>query len=227
MKRLIFVIIALTAMAAADSARAILLTPPAKKGKFTFGAQEMWLHRDTEWTDGSGASEDQYNLGTFWAKYGFHERFTGYFEFVILNGDPHNEGTSYRHINLGVGATFKIVEFEDFYVSALANYFENFQHDNQESNCHSMTRHFAGLVQVGRTWELGTKHELTGWWGPAVFVDNQIYDGGACLGGTKESQNNLGMAAGTDFLFWSHLELFVHVLYANYLQPRIGVGYQF
>ena len=80
---------------------------------------------------------------------------------------------------------------------------------------------------MGWTWELGTKHELTGWWGPAVFVDNQIYDGGACLGGTKESQENLGMAAGTDFLFWSHLEVFVHVLYANYLQPRIGVGYQF
>ncbi len=227
MRRFVLVIIVLVAAFLAQNASAILLTPPAKKGKFTIGAQELWLHRDTQWTDGAGTTEDQYNLGTFWAKYGFHERITGFFEFAILNGDPHNEGTSYRHINLGVGVNVLILEFEDFYVSALANYFESFQHDNQESNCHTMTRHFAGLIQVGKTFELGPKHKLTGWWGPSYTRDDQVYDGGACLDGKKESLSNFGIAAGANFLFWSHLEVFTHVIYAGYLQPRLGVGYQF
>lgn len=224
-------LVALAAIAAlgvvADDSHAILLTPRTEPGKFTLGATELWYHRDTEWTDGYGESEDEFNLGAFWAKYGFHRRLTVFAEFVVLNGDPHREGLSYRYINLGVGANVLFLEFEDFYAGGLVNYFENFQHDNQSTACHSTTRHWAALLQIGRAIPLGARHELNAWWGPSYVRDEQIFDGGACPGGRKESLNDFGAAAGLDFLFWDHLECFTHVVFARYFQPRLGIGYRF
>lgn len=215
------------AVSMAPPARAILLSPRTEKGRFTLGAEEMWFHRDEEWTDGYGESEDQYNLGAFWAKYGFHERLTGFFEFAVLNGDPHNEGVSYRHFNLGIGANVLFVEFEKIYVSGLVNYFENFQHDNRETACHSTTRHWAAVLQIGAVFPLGSSHKLDAWWGPSYISDEQDFDGGLCAPGKKESLDNFGFAAGGDFLFWDHLEVFGHVVFAGYFQPRLGVGYRF
>ncbi len=214
-------------VATAGDARAVLLTPRSDPGRFTLGATELWFHRDTEWRDGSGESEDHYNLGAFWAKYGFHRRVTAFAEFVVLNGDPHNRGKSYRHINLGIGVNVLFIDFEEFYVGGLVNYFENFQHDNQATACHSTTRHTAVLLQIGKVFPLGSRHELNAWWGPSYIRDRQIIDGGACEGGRKESLNNLGAAGGVDFLFWDHVEFFTHVLFARYFQPRLGIGYRF
>ena len=220
-------LLAAVLLAGAVPAGAILLSPPTEAGKFSLGATELWFHRDTEWTDDSSPVEEKYNLGAFWAKYGFHEHLTMFAEFALLDGDPHNEGVSYRYINLGVGANVLLVEFQDFYVSALGNYFENFQHDNQESNRHATTRHWAVLLQVGRKFPLGSQHVLDAWWAPAYISDEQAFDGGAAPASTNESQENFGVAAGGDFLFWGHLEVFAHVVYANYFQPRLGMGYRF
>ena len=213
--------------ATAGDVRAVLLSPRTEPGRFTLGATELWFHRDTEWTDGNAVYEDDYNLGAFWAKYGFHRRLTAFAEFVVLNGDPHNQGVSYRHINMGVGANVLLFEFEDFYAGGLVNYFENFQHDNQATACHSTTRHWAVLLQVGRVFPMGSRHQLDVWWGPSYTQDDQLFDGGACESGRKESQNNFGAAGGVDFLFWDHVELFTHVVFARYFQPRLGVGYRF
>jgi len=221
------VLVFAAAVVPAFPARAILLTPRTEKGRFTLGAEEMWFHRDAEWSDGYGESEDSYNLGAFWAKYGFHERVTGFFEFAVLNGDPHNEGVSYRHFNLGVGANVLIYDFGAFYVSGIVNYFENFQHDNRETACHSTTRHWAVVLQIGRAMQLSPSCDLDAWWGPSYISDDQDFDGGMCSPGENESLNDFGFAAGGDFLFWDHLEVFVHVAFAGYFQPRLGVGYRF
>jgi hypothetical protein len=221
------VLVALMLVFAANTAYAILLSPPAKQGKFSLGATELWFHRDSEWDDRGGSVEDEFNLGAFYARYGAHRHLTVFVEFAILNGDPHNEGTSYRHINLGVGVNALLVDYEDFFVCALVNYFENFQHDNQESNCHSMTRHWAVVLQFAKTFPITSRHETTVWWGPGLIKDRQIFDGGACVNGSKETKNNLGVAVGMDFLFWQHLEVFGHVVWADYFQPRVGIGYQF
>jgi len=226
--RLMAVTIAVMSMlASGGEVYAVLLTPRTEPGRFTLGATELWFHRHTEWTDGSGESNDDYNLGAFWVKYGFHRRLTVFAEFVVLNGDPHNEGISYRHINLGIGGNVRFVEFEAFDAGLLANYFENFQHDNQATACHSTTRHWAVVLQIGRTFSLGPRHELVGWWGPSYASDDQTLSGAVCANGNKESQNNFGAAAGLDFLFWDHLECFTHVVFARYFQPRVGIGYRF
>ena len=221
-------VLALVFIAAAVlPARAILLAPRTEPGRFTLGAEEMWFHRNQEWSDGYGESEDSYNLGAFWAKYGFHERVTGFFEFAVLNGDPHNEGVSYRHFNLGVGANVLIYDFGEIYVSGLVNYFENFQHDNRETACHSTTRHWAVVLPIGTVFQLGSSHKLDAWWGPSYISDEQDFDGGLCEPGKKESLNDFGFAAGADFLFWDHLEVFGHAVFAGYFQPRLGIGYRF
>jgi hypothetical protein len=227
-RRFVFAAITIAVIATtARETRAVLLSPRTEPGKFTLGATELWFHRKTEWTDGYGESNDSYNLGAFWAKYGFHRRLTGFAEFVVLNGDPHRRGRSYRHINLGVGANVLLVELEDFYASGLVNYFENFQHDNHTTACHSTTRHWAVLLQIGKVFPLGSRHELNAWWGPSYIHDDQIFDGGACASGEKKSENDFGAAAGADFLFWDHLEFFTHVVFARYFQPRLGMGYRF
>ena len=214
-------------LASGGEVYAVLLTPRTEPGRFTLGATELWFHRHTEWTDGSGESNDDYNLGAFWVKYGFHRRLTVFAEFVVLNGDPHNEGISYRHINLGIGGNVRFVEFEAFDAGLLANYFENFQHDNQETNRHATTRHWAVLLQIEKVYPLGPRHQLSAWWAPAYIRDEQAFDGGGFPASTNESQGNFGAAAGGDFLFWDHLEVFVHVVYADYFQPRLGMGYRF
>jgi len=220
-------LLAAIAVGAATTAHAVLLSPPTDPGKFTLGATELWFHRDTEWTDTSSPIEERYNLGAFWAKYGFHRRLTMFAEFALLEGDPHNEGVSYRYINLGVGANVLLVDFRDFDVSALVNYFENFQHDNQETNRHATTRHWAVLLQFEKAYPLGSRHRLNAWWAPAYIRDEQAFDGGGSPASANESQDNFGAAAGGDFLFWNHLEVFVHVVYADYFQPRLGMGYRF
>jgi hypothetical protein len=211
---------------AAGAARAVLLTPRTEAGRFTLGATELWFHRDTEWIDAGIEREAEYNLGAFWAKYGFHRRLTVFAEFAVLNGDPHNAGVSYRYFNLGIGANVLFFEFEDFYAGALFGYFENFQHDNQPSACHSTTRHYAALLQIGRVVPFGVRHQLDAWWGPSYAHDEQVFDGG-CSGSENKSLNDFGVAGGLDFLFWDHLELFGHVIFAGHFQPRLGIGYRF
>ncbi len=213
--------------AAAGDARPVLLTPRTAPGKFTLGATELWFHRDTRWIEGHGERKDDYNLGAFWAKYGVHRRLTVFAEFVVLNGDPHQEGLSYRYINLGIGANVLLVEFEDFYAGALVNYFENFQHDNLPTAYHTTTRHWAALVQFGKVFPLGSRHELNAWWGPSYIRDEHDFAGGAWGSGKRESKNDFGASAGADFLFWNHLEFFSHVVFARYFQPRLGIGYRF
>jgi len=220
-------LLAVILAAGAKTAHAVLLSSLTDPGKFTLGATELWFHRDTEWTDTSSPVEEKYNLGAFWAKYGVHRRLTVFAEFALLSGDPHNQGVSYRYFNLGVGANVSLVEFEDFYASALVNYFENFQHDNQETNRHATTRHWAALLQIGKVFPLGSRHKLNAWWAPGYFKDEQAFDGGGSPASTNESTENFGAAAGGDFLFWDHLEVFVHVVYADYFQPRLGMGYRF
>ncbi|UCG52754.1 MAG: hypothetical protein JSW58_04165 [Candidatus Latescibacterota bacterium] len=230
------VVIALAVTLFAGSARAILLMSPTKKGKFTLGATELWYHRDQEWTDGSGTVEDKYNLGAFFARYGIHDRVTIFAEFALWNGDPHRQWISYRHINLGAGANVILYQTKEIDVSLLLNYFENFQHDNQETACHITTRHWAGLIQVTQTYDFSQKkHEAAVWIGSGLFKDEQIFNGGACSDAKKETEDNLGFAIGVDFLFWDHLELFAHLIYIDlktdfpggYFQPRLGIGYQF
>ena len=220
------VIVWALSVAAATDARAVLLTPRTQAGRFTLGATELWFHRDTEWSDSGIERQDDYNLGAFWAKYGFHHRLTVFAEFAVLNGDPHNSGVSYRYFNLGLGANVLFVEFEEFYVGGLFSYFENFQHDNLSSDCHSTTHHYAALLQVGRVFELGPRHQLDAWWGPSWVRDEQILDG-ACGAAESESLNDFGVSGGLDFLFWDHLEVFSHVIFAGHFQPRLGVGYRF
>jgi hypothetical protein len=209
------------------AAHAVLLSSPTEPGKFTLGGTELWFHRDTEWSDGSGPIEEKYNLGAIWAKYGVHRRVTVFAEFALLNGDPHRRGVSYRYFNLGAGANVLLVDLEDFYASALVNYFENFQHDNQETNRHATTQHWAVLLQVGKIFPLGSRHKVNAWWAPAYIKDEQAFDGGPSPESKNASKDNFGVAAGGDFLFWDHLEFFAHVVYADYFQPRLGMGYRF
>lgn len=225
--RILAVIVCATIALPAINAHAILLTPPAEKGTFTVGFTELWFRRDQEWTNGWGVDKDKYNLGAVYAKYGVINRLTAYAEFALYNGDPHNQGISYRHFNLGAGANAIVYRTHDIDISVLFNYFENFQHDNQESRCHSTTRHWAGLIQLTQTYELSKKgHVLEAWIGPGYFRDEQTFSG-ACTPGGKKSVDNFGLALGLNFVFWNHLEVFTHVLYANYVQPRLGVGYEF
>lgn len=207
--------------------RAMLLTPPTKPGRFTLGATEMWIHRDLEWTGEPDVLEGKYNLGAIWAKYGIHRRLTFFAEFALLNGDPHNTGTSRRYYNLGLGANVLLFDFEDFYVSGLVNYLEAFQHDNQEYARHSVARHFVALLQIGREFPLGTDHTLTAWWGPAYVSEEGEEEEAGFADVQYESQNDFGGAVGLDVLFWDHLEFFTHVVYADYFQPRLGIGYRF
>jgi len=212
----------------AENAHAILLTPPAKKRTFTVGFNEMFIHRNEEWNNGWGKDEDKYNLGALYARYGVFDRLTLFAEFALFNGDPHMQGVSYRHFNLGTGFNAILLRTHNIDVSFLFSYLENFQHDNQETACHSTTRHWAGLIQLTQVYDFSQKkHEMAVWVGPGYFRDDQKYDGGACTSAGKDSVNNFGFAIGANFLLWSHLELFGHVVYASYLQPRLGIGYQF
>lgn len=218
--------IALLAASGVDDAGAVLLAPRTEPGRFTLGATELWFHRDTEWVSSGVEREDEYNLGAFWAKYGFHRRFTLFAEFALLNGDPHNEDVSYRYFNLGIGGNVLFVEFEDFYAGGVFSYFENFQHDNQPSGCNSTTRHYAALIQIGRVIPVGGRHQLDAWWGPSYVRDEQVLDG-RCGDREIRSLNDFGVSAGLDFLFWDHLEVFGHVIFAGHFQPRLGAGYRF
>jgi len=225
---LIGAVVLMTITLLAADAHAILLTPPTKERKFTIGFIEMWYHRDQEWDNGWGIDEDKFNLGAVYAKYGVVDQLTLFAEFALYNGDPHNQGISYRHINLGAGFNAIFFRAHDIDMSLLVNYFENFQHDNQETACHSTTKHWAGIIQLTQVYPFSEqKHEMAVWIGPGYFRDEQIYDGGACTPSSKKSVENFGFAVGANFLFWSHLEVFGHVIYASYLQPRLGIGYQF
>jgi hypothetical protein len=82
------------------------------------------------------------------------------------------------------------------------------------------------LLQIGRVVPLGVRHQLDAWWGPSYAHDGQVFDGG-CSGSENKSLNDFGVAGGLDFLFWDHLELFGHVIFAGHFQPRLGIGYRF
>lgn len=207
--------------------RAILLTPPTEEGRFTLGATELWIRRELEWSKGSGPTDGKYNLGAIWVKYGIHRRLTIFAEFGLLNGDPHDTGYSRRYFNLGAGASALIFGIDDYYASGLVNYLEAFQHDNQEAGRHSVHRHFVALLQVGRAFELGSRHALTAWWGPAYVAEDGEEEEAGYPDARYASRNDFGAAAGADVLFWGRLECFAHVVFADHFQPRLGLGYRF
>ena len=70
--------------------------------------------------------------------------------------------------------------------------------------------------------------DIAFWVAPGYFYDEITqYPYGSHEKTFDKSSNNFGVAFGYDFLLFNHINPFFYFTYADYLQPTIGIGYQF
>jgi hypothetical protein len=96
-------------------------------------------------------------------------------------------------------------------------------YDESDSHFHHRTRNVTAGVQAEHAFWL--RDQRLALWGALLYVydDGRTYIWGTDSTLEFESQNNFGVGVGTDLLLFKVVGGFAHLVYADYVQARVGV----
>jgi hypothetical protein len=204
-----------------DLARAQVLGPTLEDGDAELGYTYKWYHRDLE---PKLTPDTRWEVGSFYFRYGAYSRVTLMVEAGLWSIDHQDfEAHAYTRYTVGGGVSVRIWEFRGVKLSAMGQYSEVMDYDKSDSHFHHRTRNVTAGVQGQHSFWF--RKQRLGVWGALLYVYD---DGRTYLWGTSstlqfESQNNVGVGAGADLLLFDVLGGFVHFVYADYVQARVGV----
>lgn len=169
-----------------------------------------------------------WSIPTIFVKYGLCKWLTlsveGPFPWGISKRFPDRD---YQHFKFGSGITSRIFTVNDFRFLLSLHYNERFSFDRSESRYHKYTRGIVGCVQIERAFSAKGQCAIF-WLSPAYVYDEMIqYKYGSYIAVSDKSMGNLGFAGGVNLVLFKHIESFSHIVYANFVQPRFGIGYRF
>lgn len=202
-----------------------VLGPELIKHKFEIGYVYKWFNRKLEphyWV------ECDWQYRSLFMKYGVDQWLTLSAEGLILNCKSERfPERDYRGYRFGAGIISRIVEAKGFRIALSFHYNEILYFDRSDSACHKSARGFVAAIQVERTFSFYDQN-ITLWAAPTYACDEITqYLYGHYEPYVDKSLNNWGFAIGTNILLLSHIEPFVHIVYADFIQPRLGIGFQF
>jgi hypothetical protein len=211
----------LAVLAAGEPASAQVLAPPLGDGEAEVGYTYKWYHRDLE---PRVTPEMRWEVGSFYFRYGAYNRVTLMLEAGLWSINHQDFPThDYTRYTVGGGVSVRVWEFQWVRLSAVGQYSEVMDYDQSKSQFHHRTRNFTAGVQGEHS--LWLRKQQLSLWGALLYVYD---DGRTYLYGTDstlhfESDGNLGVGAGVDLLLFKVLGGFAHLVYADYVQARVGV----
>ncbi|MGB9722247.1 MAG: hypothetical protein ACPL28_12305 [bacterium] len=202
-----------------------ILSPAIKKSTFEVGYTQKWFHRKME--PGYLTGIDWYS-GTVLLRYGITRWFTITIEGIVSPYVKEKISDSNDRVYvIGAGIACRVLQFNTRQIGASFQYIEHFWFDQSETRYHSNTRGVLGAIQFTQRFSISNQ-EIMGWIAPAYIYDESIqYPYGQSLGLKDKSFNNFGFALGCDAVLIHRLSSFVHFVYADFFQPRVGIGCRF
>jgi hypothetical protein len=214
-----------------------VLGPELKTGKFEIGIFQKYFHRKMK--DISSSPEIYWHNGD-WADFSLFIKY-GVNRFITLSSEGavyHVEynrypDRNYRTYIIGAGIISRIFEIKEFRIALSFHYNEIFGFDRAPYESgdtftyHKNTRGVIGTIQIERSLSFHGQN-VTLWVAPAYVYDEIIqYSSLHFIPFTDKSFNNFGFVLGVNLMLFQHLEPFFHIVYADFFQPRGGIGYQF
>ena len=208
-----------------------VLGPELKAGKFEIGGFSKYFHRKLKPHYLYGG--DWFDLSIF-MKYGMNKWITLSAEGLVWSPkDLRFPNSNYRRYILGAGITSRVFKIKDFRITLALHYNEIFLFDRapyeggSAFTYHKNTRGVIGTIQVERSLSFHGKN-VTLWVAPAYVYDEVLqYSSLSFNSYSDKSFNNFGFAIGANFMLFKHIEPFFQIVYADFFQPRGGIGYQF
>ena len=193
-----------------------------EQGKFEIGFNYRYFKRDF--------SEDYNQLkwanGNFVLRYGIIEWLTVSFEgFIGKKGQDNFPNRNYHSYSLGFGSAIKIITIDNFKIMFGIHYIENLDFDKSESNYHKLQKSFITALGVHQYFNFSFMESFIFVY--PVYVQDKVYDYSPRFHSNDKSLNNFGVIIGVDLLAYHHFHFIAEILYADYFQPRFGIGYIF
>ncbi len=216
----IFIIVVIT-----EHVNGQVLGPELSTGNAEIGYFHAWYHRDL---DDKSPQEFNWDNTSIFVKYGISNYITFSLEAMITNSAGNKlPQRDYRNYSVGGGVALRLMRVKSNKISFGLHYKEWLGFDRSRSRYHKNHRGIIISVQIERKLALYNQ-QIIFWGGPAYVLDEiKQYPGFPYIPYTDESYNNLGFTAGFNFIIKKHFDPFIHIVYADYFQPRIGLGYQF
>lgn len=159
-------------------------------------------------------------------RYGFTEWLTGSLEgYISNNHDNKFPDRDYRDYTYGFGFGSKIWAIDNFQVIFGIHYLERLDFDRSANQYHKLQGCFFATLKFQQRFYLSSA-ELLLFLSPA-FVRDQLDEYTPGCSGSAVSVHNFGISIGFDILAYQHVHLVAQILFADYWQPRLGIGYVF
>ena len=205
----------------APTALAQVLGPTLDNGDAELGYTYKYYHRDLE---PKLTPETKWEVGSFYFRYGAYDWVTLMLELGLwsINHEEFPEH-NYTRYTVGGGVSVRLWKYRGVRLSALGQYSEVRDYDKSDLHFHHRTRNVTAGVQAEHSFWL--RKQRLALWGALLYVYD---DARTYLWGTQstlqfESQNNVGVGAGADLLLFDVVGGFAHLVYADYVQARLGV----
>jgi hypothetical protein len=202
----------------ASAGNSQVLAPELSSGAFEMGYMYKWFHRDM-------FQIYHWSIASIYARYGVGNCLTLSAEGLISNfTDSKFPDRDYRGYVVGCGATMHVLTLGSFRFAVSFHYNERFSFDRSESRYHKDTRGVLVFLQSERSFFF-RRGELVIWLGPAFVYDEFLQNVYGYYDPVHDkTHNNLGFICGLNIVLLRYVDMFTHVVYADYLQPRVGVG---
>lgn len=208
-----------------------VLGPELKARKFEIGIFHKYVHRKLNPEFSSGNDWAVYSL---FMKYGINHWLTLSTGGIALSPkDSRHPNRKYRCYIIGVGITGRIFTIKGLKFNWAFHYNEIFAFDRlpynelNTSSDHQNMRGTMVALQIERNFSIFGQ-SFNPWVGPIYVYDEfTYYPSSSFVTYTNKSFNNFGFVVGVNFTLFKRIEPFIHIVYADFLQHRWGIDYQF
>ena len=199
-----------------------IIGPELSARSFEVGYIVKSFHRDFDGHYHAYWAED-----SFFVRYGATDYLTFTGEGRIGVGDSRYPECNTRVYGFGGGSIIRVFRIKPYSISFSFHYYETLWFDRSKWRYHKIVNTTISAIQIERSFDLSGQGAAF-WIAPAYVYDESIhYPWGSYVSQIYRSKNNFGLIVGGDFMLFKHLHPFVHIVYADYIQPRFGVAYQF
>ena len=199
--------------------------PVLASGKFELGLNIERNHRNVRPRIDEGIKS---GLADVFFRYGVNRWLTVSGEGIIAQWDfdPSLEG-DFRAFVIGAGITARLARISSYDLDVVIRYVERFDFDSSVNREHLDIQGTTVAVLVEHSYKVG-KNVANVWIGPGYFFDQLTYYHQYWIRADRQrSYRNLGFDIGANAVLFNHVKPYLYVVYADYLQPRFGIGYVF
>ncbi len=206
----------------APAATAQIMGPPLETGVVELGFMHKWFHRDME---PNHPSEMRWEVNALFARYGGFDWLTLSGEALISSFEHEDfSGLNFHRFSVGGGVTTRLYQWESWNFSGCFHYNEVFDREGTVSRFHKRTYGVIGGLQAGWSYDY-RGHKLNLWAGPMYVRDvGETYPWDSNDPIRNESSDDFGMAVGAHVVVFRYGTGILNVVYADYLQARLGLA---